>query len=615
MEKLATRFGAPRRQADEPRRTAALEVTGERAALLLQGALSINVAALAPGDSRPCFLLGPAGKVLGSVLLKRSSSAGEPPRFLLRITSGDAVKAVRWLKYLSDGYIVFEESDLLAKVEGPAVIKPVEEDTPGLPEQSGEANIPIQNTPVELYKNGFASWFDLSKLFFVGQNAIVKDIRPESKKKEFRWEPDELPLRRTVLYEEHKKLTNRIIPFAGWEMPVWYTSIGEEHRAVRNAAGLFDVSHMGVLEVEGEHAARFLDSVAANYVPRLIPGQSHYSYLLNPDGGVIDDIMVYCRAQDRFMVVVNAANAEKDLAWLLAVNSGEVLIDREHPWKEPEGKAVIRNLKDPSCGTEMRLDIALQGPASLPTILALADGPGVKRAIRRMLRTEFIETKLAGIPVLLSRTGYTGEDIAFELYLHPDQAPRLWRLILEKGKPFGVIPTGLGARDSTRTEAGLPLYGHELAGKHGINPIEAGYAGFVKFHKPYFIGRKPLIESLEKRKMKVARFTMLSRGIRVVKSGDPVVNRRGEAIGEVTSCAAVDGLQLGLCFIRTEYANEGERLSVFILSREGTAPEEKRKDSLKPGDKVLLAEPAIILNRYPRPGSFARTAEVKGEEE
>ena len=121
-----------------------------------------------------------------------------------------------------------------------------------------------------------------------------------------------------------------------------------------------------------------------------------------------------------------------------------------------------------------------------------------------MLRTEFIETELAGFPVLLSRTGYTGEETAFELYLNPGHAPSLWNLILEKGRPLGVVPAGLGARDSTRTEAGLPLYGHELAGKHGINPMEAGYAGFVKLHKPYFIGRRRLIESLDARKMKVA---------------------------------------------------------------------------------------------------------------
>jgi glycine cleavage system T protein len=453
-----------------------------------------------------------------------------------------------------------------------------------------------------LLKNGHAPLFSLSKTYFVGEKRLHA-LRPKVEKKGFTWGEKEGKLKRTPLYEEHRKLTRKIIPFAGWEMPVWYSSVLEEHRAVREAAGLFDVAHMGVLEVSGEHAASFMDLVSTNYVRWLEDGQAHYSYLLDPDGHVIDDIFVYRRAVDRYMVVVNASNAEKDLAWLRAVNSRRYVIDREHPDKEIEGEVIIRDLKDPSAGADQRVDVALQGPASLAILQRFTDGPLLKGRLARISRTQFIETELSGIELIVARTGYTGEDVGYELYVHPQEAARLWDLILECGAELGVKPAGLGARDSTRTEAGLPLYGHELAGEHDISPTGAGFAPYVRLHKPYFIGRKAHLEREAKRTMQIIRFRMQEKGIRAVRSGDVVVTRRGEYLGAVTSCSIdVEGYQLGLAYVHKRHAREGTELRVFPLPDDEKSGPEKHKKDLIVGDRVAVAEEAVVLPRFPAKG-------------
>ena len=445
----------------------------------------------------------------------------------------------------------------------------------------------------------FPSYFHLPKRYFIGQKIISKSIGASRvKKEEFQYEEKESKIRKTPLYEEHLKLTKRLVPFAGWMMPICYTSINEEHRAVRETAGLFDVGHMGVIEISGEYAASFLDTVGTNYVRWIEPGKCQYAYLLGPDGNVLDDVMIYYQGLNRYMMVCNAANEEKVWMWLNAVNSKRFIIDKDFPEKEIEGKAVIRNLKDTSSGKDQKVDIALQGPNSLAILQKIAKSRELQEKLDKIKKSEFIEENLAGVQMLISRTGYTGEDIGYELYLHPDKASFIWDLLLKEGKEFGIKPAALGARDSTRIEAGLPLYGHELAGRYCINPVEEGHGAFVKFHKPFFIGRRPLLEGIAQRKMEIIRFKMASTGIRMVRSGDSVVNEKGEYIGRVTSCALAEGIQLGLAFVDKNFTGEATKIGVFILPRGGKTAPEPSKDELRIGDKVLLHEEGIVLSRF-----------------
>ncbi len=460
----------------------------------------------------------------------------------------------------------------------------------------------------------------LSKPFFVGRKALMAlagtaggelpadlaaRIEPMSDEA---WRPvlevEELPVRRSCLYEEHLELTAKrnIVPFAGWEMPLWYEGIAAEHRAVRRTAGLFDVSHMGVLSVRGKHAERFLDLVTSNYVPWLDAGQCHYSYLLDPRGGVIDDIIVYREARDRFMVVVNAVNAEKDEAWLRALAAGKVPLDPRLPLSRLEGDVEILNLKvDESLGADRRVDIAFQGPSSLPTLLKVMADDEQKRRLKELERFHMMPCRIGDMDLWVARTGYTGESIAYEVFPHPDKAPDLWNLLLDAGKEFGVVPAGLGSRDSTRTEAGLPLWGHELAGPHEINPLESGYAPFVRFHKPFFVGREAMLHAYQDWKRSVVRFQAVQPGGRVIRAPAPVVDqRRGECVGTVTSCVSVDRYQIGLAIVDRKKVRVGDQLAIFPL------PHGKSSDvapsSLEPGSRTVLPIPVTVLRRFMRPG-------------
>jgi glycine hydroxymethyltransferase len=557
--------------------------------------------------------MGREGQVLDDVFVQRlAPDARGRDRFLMAIHNAHAERVKAWLRGIADGYLLFDPDDVFAKVEGPAVIvdlvaEALNDDQAELAAKAEELLSAIQGedsplagpgdnplTGLDLYRVGHQDLFALRKTYFVGQKSLRSEA-PQVKKHDWSWQEREEPVKRSCLYEEHQKLTRHLVPFAGWEMPVRYASVSEEHRATRTTAALFDVSHMGVLGVTGPNATSFLDAVTTNYVRWLEDSQSQYSYLLDPDGNVIDDIMVYRRRAEDYIVIVNAANWDKDWDWFNAVNRGEVILDRENPFKDIEGPAVLKNLKDPALGPEQRVDVALQGPNSRAILQRLADDPETSHGLQLLPRTALMDARIAGLEVILARTGYTGEDVGYEILVHPDEAPRLWNAILETGADLGVKPAGLAARDSTRTEAGLPLYGHELAGAYNIHPAECGFASYVRLHKPFFVGRKAYVEKLRSRSMTVIRFRMNEKGVRPPKEGDPVVNRRGRCIGWVTSCVAdSEGYLVGMAYVEERHAEVGSRIGIFNLRRKPKA----EVTNIELGDEVLLHNWATTLPRF-----------------
>ncbi len=589
-----------------------LGIWGERAEPFIQQVCTANLAGMKVGEVRRGFLLDKDGRVMDDVFVQyNGEDARRQVRYLMAVHAERAGRITAWLRGLADGYILFDNDDIFRKVEGPVVVA----DWVSHPELEKDADaflsaIAGQDNPVQLgnpaaAKEAFEKYpamFDLRKSYFIGQAALLAAGAHASGNNKVEWswqEPQDAPLKRTCLYEEHLKLTKRIIPFAGWEMPVWYTGVSDEHRATRETAALYDVSHMGVLGITGRDAEAFLDLVTTNYVRWLEDGQSQYSYLLTPDGEPIDDIMIYRRGPHNFLMVVNAANADKDWDWLNAVLQGKVIIDRDNPAMTFEGNVTLKNLKDPVNGAEQKVDIALQGPASREILMRLADDDTTRRGLARLPRTELMDARCAGLDLVIARTGYTGEDVGYEIFVHPDEAPKLWNAILDAGKDLGVKPAGLAARDSTRTEAGLPLYGHEIAGPYHIIPHEAGFGSYVKFHKPFFIGRKTIIAKAKDSTMQIIRFRMTQKGVKVPKLGDPVVNARGRCIGHVTSCAIdYEGFLVGLAYVERKAAKEGSQIGIFVLPEK---PEpEKQKPEFVPGDSTLLPFTATILPRFPK---------------
>ena len=486
-----------------------------------------------------------------------------------------AGRAAAWLRDLSDGFVHFDE-DLERRIPGPFMVMLSE---------------PVHKTVL------INETEESEKPFFVGLSP-ENDLAQKPVLPSFAWQPptDE-KLHRTPLYDWHVSHKGKIVPFAGWEMPVWYTSVVEEHLATRKAAGLFDVTHMGVYQVEGVDALAFLDSVCGNDIGMLDVGESCYTHFLDPDANVIDDLLVYYHHKNEYLVVVNAANDDKDFAWLNAVREGKVKVDNERPWSRCFGRNVIlRNLRDPKEKENMRVDLALQGPLSKQILVKAGfDSEGIKK-IDQLKRTQLCHALWEGRDLIISRTGYTGEKMAFEIFLHPDVSVKFWEKLLEVGGTFGLMPCGLGARDSLRTEAGLPLYGHEMGGDLNLGVAEAGFDSYVKTYKPWFIGRKTFIEREKNRDSVVIRFRFEQQRVRMAHHGDPVLNDKGKVIGIVTSCA-VDSNEFltGQAFIDRQFTNEGTPLYIYQNSSEA---EDIGVANLSRGKRITLPSKAVVVSRF-----------------
>jgi len=316
-----------------------------------------------------------------------------------------------------------------------------------------------------------------------------------------------MSLKRTPLFAFHVARGGRMVDFAGWEMPVQYRSILEEHKAVRRAAGLFDVSHMGEVDVKGPEALKFLNQLVTNDVAKLYPGRVLYSSMCYPTGGVVDDLLVYMRGTDDYFLCINAGNIDKDLAWIFE-------------------QAAKYNVTVTDRCADYAL-VAVQGPKATAIVQALTNDD-----LDKIKYYHFAEGSVAGIPCMLSRTGYTGED-GFELYHKVADAERLTTALLEAGAPHGLELAGLGARDSLRLEAGYPLYGHEL--NEDLSPLTAGLGWTVKLDKAGgFIGRDALaLEAKNGSPRKVVFFKTGDR--RIVRAGTPVLDASGTSVGTVLS--------------------------------------------------------------------------------
>ena len=344
-------------------------------------------------------------------------------------------------------------------------------------------------------------------------------------------------LKRTPLWERHRALGGKMVSFGGWDMPVEYSGLSEEHRAVRERAGLFDVSHMGEIRVKGPKAFDVVQRLTCNDVASLDDGKVQYSAFLTPKGTFVDDLLTYRIAEDDYLLVVNAANTPKDVAWAKAAESAGAAVEDESPlWAQ----------------------LALQGPRGQEILQPLTDV-----ALAGVSYYRFTSGKVLGVPAIVSRTGYTGED-GFEVYLHPDHAGDVWDAILKAGKPHGILPAGLGARDTLRLEACLALYGNDIDDAH--TPWEANLGWIVKMKKGDFTGREALVRQKETGvPVRLVGFEVKGRGI--ARHGYAV--QVGGAAGVVTSGTQTPtvGKPIGLAYVPAGEAAPGTTLTIDVRGR------------------------------------------------
>ncbi|NYB75779.1 glycine cleavage system aminomethyltransferase GcvT [Sedimentibacter hydroxybenzoicus DSM 7310] len=346
-------------------------------------------------------------------------------------------------------------------------------------------------------------------------------------------------MKQTPLYENHLELKGKIIDFGGWALPVEYTGILAEHEAVRTKAGLFDVSHMGEITVKGQDAEKYIQAVVTNDITVLTDNQIVYTTMCYTDGGVVDDLLVYKHNNEDYLLVVNASNTDKDYEW----------------FKENEfGNVTVENV------SEKYAQLALQGPNAQDILQKL-----VTEDLNKIEFYHFLDNiDVGGMKTLVSRTGYTGED-GFELYFASEDGPKMWKLLLEAGKEEGLVPAGLGARDTLRFEACLPLYGHEI--DRDITPLEAGLGFCVKLAKDNFIGKESLAEQKAAGlKRKLVGFEMVDRGI---PRSHYEVYADGNKVGYVTTGSFSPTLKknIGLALIETAYAKEGTEIEIAVRNR------------------------------------------------
>ena len=343
-------------------------------------------------------------------------------------------------------------------------------------------------------------------------------------------------MKRTPLYQAHQTLNAKFTEFGGWEMPLQYSSIVKEHLAVRTHVGLFDLSHMGEFEIRGQGANELVQKLSTNDVGRLTDGRVLYTLFCNETGGIVDDLLIYRHANNHYMLVVNAANIEKDLAWVEAHNDTGVVV------------------KDVSEDTAL---IALQGPKSINILKPFVP----ERDVSEILFFRFVVSEVAGIPTVISRTGYTGE-IGFELYVDANNSEKLWNALYPAVIEAEGQPVGLGARDTLRLEAGLRLYGMDM--NDNTNPYEVGLGKFVKSKNRQFIGKKALLtQKREGMTKQVIGFQMLDRA--VARAGYAVY-QDGEQVGEVTSGAPSPSLKCNIGFAAISQ-NSGKDIEIDIRGK------------------------------------------------
>jgi glycine cleavage system T protein (aminomethyltransferase) len=350
--------------------------------------------------------------------------------------------------------------------------------------------------------------------------------------------PAEVALKRTALNAAHKAAGAKIVDFNGWEMPVEYTGITREHLAVRTAAGLFDVSHMGEIEVRGPAALSLLQYVTSNDASKLQDGQAQYSALMYPQGSAVDDCVVHRLAEDSYFICVNAGNTDKDYHWIARHNSSD---------------AEVRNVSADYS------QLAVQGPKAVEILSKVTvPNPATLKYYR------FRRAACCEVDGLLARTGYTGED-GFEFYFPPEESERVWKTLLEAGEPEGLLPAGLGARNTLRLEAAYPLYGHEL--DENTTVLEANLGWICKFEKGEFLGRAALLKQREQGpQKKLVGFEMTDRGI--ARDGYAVCVA-GKVVGKVTSGSYAPFLKknLGMAFVPHALAEVGREIQIEIRGK------------------------------------------------
>lgn len=556
--------------------TGIIEIRGdaERVRAFLQEASTGDIYALRPGQKAKTLFLDEKGRFLAAAAVGCREEKDHNARFLISVWPEETAPRLReWLVGLSDGYVLFDEDDIFVKIQGPVVVDfpdgqdvfedSMVEDLAGLSGEIGEELKGPRDADIMISKRDSAlrEYICEEKPYFIGKGSLSGQgavrLRSPENFRNLLAGPEAAAERRLPLEGMHLDMgaVRSFIRAGAYLIPSHYGDPFSEYRTTRECAGIFDLSHMGIFEISGPFATRFLDLATTNYIAALEPGQSCYSFLLLPSGAVVDDVLIFRMDRDRYMLVCNARNEQKVEKWLSALALGSV----SPPLFRLEGPVEIVNLKSHQAGKRQRVHISVQGPASAEVVagaLELKDSLPVRR-------NEFSSFNWRGAEIIISRTGYTGEEIGYEIFICPALVEELWRRIISAGESIGARPAGAEAREMLRIEAGLPLHGRELGGDLELSPLECGYGAFVKLHKAFFVGREAMKEQKYSIRRRVVRFAAERMDDSARPGyGNQVLTADGRRIGSVTSCAILPEKVVGMACVDADGTYEGKEIVI-----------------------------------------------------
>jgi glycine hydroxymethyltransferase len=556
---------------------ALLSLAGRRLRAFLSQATGADVWNVDVGQAVSTTLSDALGDAIGEIaLLRRAADQFGQDRFVAAVDLARQVDVVWWLEALSSGLVVFDPHDPWAKISGPVAVAALAD-----PLSNGETDALVQ-----AIASGAANP-DVAKPYFIGQRALASRLGTVPARPEWNQSPAPVQLTSPV----SASVAGERAP-GGWTMPRSYGDAAAELNALRESVGLIDESGLGVLEVSGPDAGRFLDLVTTNDLAFLPVNAAQYTFVLDPHGRTLGDALLYRVERDRYLVTTAPSASSSVESWLLAAQSGATLIDLEVPTRRLPGRVSIKNLRQPTDGMG-QVVLGLAGPGSLALLRGLADSPDDRRKLGRVRRFTLASLRLSGASVVFARTGHTGQAQQFEVFVPLDQADALWSAILARGADAGARAVGWDAWQAAGIAAGLPTIGQDLGGALAISPVQAGVGKVVRVYKPFFVGRSALLAEPYPPRRQVFRFHLESAGDRSPAAGDPLTDSSGVCVGYVTSPPTVDGEAIGLGYGSAEAAKFGAGLTIL----------DGGNASSSFGEKVATDQPvarAIVLARHPK---------------
>lgn len=524
-----------------------LEVSGRRARAFLDQASTADIVSLAEGEAVAAdFLDGDGSQLASAGIVRLRPDHFGLERYAIAIDAARLSDLEWWLGALSSGLVLFDDSDPWAKIDGPVAVK-TRSETLSLTEESALRGAGVGPSST-----------DLTKVYFVGQRALARQsVSVASRPTYVAAAPASIPQSSPI--NDGSRASTESTP-DGWTMPRAYGDPVSELKALREGAGLVDETSLGVTEIAGPDARRFLDLITTNDLSFLGVGGAQYTFLLDPDGEIITDGILYRPTLDHFWLTTAPALTSRATTWLAAAVSGSYLVDCDLPSRTLPSQVALRSLRD-APGEDARVVLGLAGPNALAALRLVADTAEDRRKLGRIRRFNLGSIRLSGTTVTVSRTGHTGGTNGYEIFVSPIRALPLWNAIMAKGTELGIHPVGWDAWRTAGIVAGLPFAGHEVSGSVDLSPVQAGFGREVQAHKPYFVGRRSLLDQPYPPASEIVRFKYQGIDGQAPNDGASIVGDGGDSIGTVTSVAPMASEPFGLGVVRRSVITAGTRLT------------------------------------------------------